>query len=493
MQTTTSRVVHNVVLRVLGYSLGAALNFGIVILIARYLGTHRFGHFVLIQSCVSLGQLLADMGLRTILMRDIARQRQRVNEYLGVAKFVLRVLLLCGGALLLLLVFWLPLAAELRLALGLAGLAALVTVYSLAYSAVLRAFEDMQWDIGGFVLHKVVWLLGVAVSIGGDLGLAALFAALLVANLCQYMVMRMVVARRHGRAPCRSGLPAAWAMLREALPLGIMELGRRALWHIDKIFLAVLSTPMAVGTFSAAYKFLETMQPFTLNLTLPLFPVFARLERAPGGALTRALEHSLKLLCALVLPLAILLFTLATPIITRSFGGAYGEAATVLRILAPIVFLLPLTSVYGYLYTALGQQRLAMRFLLLALLLNLLLDLLLIPRYSSTGAALATLTTEVCLFAAQALGLAQLGIAVTHLRVVWRPLLAGSGMAACCWLGGTFGSVVAGVLAGVLLYGLLVLRLHMVTRQELGLMAQALRWRTGRGPGNDTSPVRATL
>ena len=39
-----------------------------------------------------------------------------------------------------------------------AGLAAIVTFFSLGYSAVLRGFEEMEWDILGFVLHKAIFI-----------------------------------------------------------------------------------------------------------------------------------------------------------------------------------------------------------------------------------------------------------------------------------------------------------------------------------------------
>jgi hypothetical protein len=53
-----------------------------------------------------------------------------------------------------------------------------------------------------------------------------------------------------------------------------------------------------------------------------------------------------------------LLFVLADRIVVVCFGEAYRDAAMALQLLAPIVILLLPISLYSYVFTALGRQRL---------------------------------------------------------------------------------------------------------------------------------------
>ena len=92
------------------------------------------------------------------------------------------------------------------------------------------------------------------------------------------------------------------------------------------------------------------------------------------------------------------MFVLSERLVVLCFGEAFYEAAAPLRLVAPgVVLSLPITA-YGYVFTALGRQRLYMGCVAVSLAVNTLLDLLLIPFYSYQGAAIATLSAEAVLF-----------------------------------------------------------------------------------------------
>ena len=248
-------------------------------------------------------------------------------------------------------------------------------------------------------------------------------------------------------------------MLRDSFPLGVAEVLRRLTWQVDKLLLAALSTPLAVALFTVGYKFLEVMNPFTVNLTLPLYPVYSRLAQASFMRLCKAYDQSLKFLYVLGIPIAVILFVLSDRIVVLFFGEAYLEAGEVLRVLAPGVVLLLPTSVYGYVFTALGRQRIYTGCVAAALVTNLLLDLLLIPFYSYIGAAVGTLLGEAILFLSGMMMLRQSGAGLTTLILMWRPAVAGLVMGFLCWVVKEldFAAVLFGIGSGLAAYSLLLL------------------------------------
>jgi O-antigen/teichoic acid export membrane protein len=481
MNDTTTRVLGNSLLRVGGYAIGAGLFFGTIVLIARYLGTEGFGHFSFILAVASVFQLVADMGVRNIIIRNIALDKANFHIHLGIARTLLWSLSLLSLGCVVALAHLLALSDAIRHAMYLAGLAVILTFYGLGYSAVLRAFEEMDWDIFGFVLHKFIFMALIWLIVQTSLGLRGVFASLLLANAIQWLYYWGVVSLRHGRAKPSLNVTAAWLLLREALPLGIAELLRRLTRHVDKLLLAALSTPVALGLFSAAHKFLEAMIPFTANLTLPLFPVFSRMARVSPSKLFQAYEQSLKFLYALAMPLAVLVFVLAERLVVLFFGEAYREAAAALQVIAPTVVLLLPTSLYGYVFTALGYQRLYMGCVAVSLIVNTVLDLLLIPLYSYQGAAIATMAAEAVLFLAGQIMLYRLGSDVASFWLLWRPLLAGLGMGICCWVTKDLGlaSLALGTISSLAVYAGLLLMLQTFTQQERALLLDAMRLRLG--------------
>jgi O-antigen/teichoic acid export membrane protein len=479
MTDTSRRVISNARLRVLGYAVGAGLHFAIIVMIARYLGTEGFGHYTFILAFVSVFQLFADLGIRHILIRDIAVNREHFATRLGLARTVLWFLSLLSLGLIVLLANVLQLTDELRQSTYLAGLAAIVTFYGLGYSAVLRAFEEMEWDILVFVLHKVIFIALIWGTVHTDLRLYGVFGAMLVANSGQYLLYWGLVRIRHGRAKLSIDLQAAWALLCDAVPLGIAEVLRRLTWQTDKLLLVALGTPVAAGLFSAGYKFIEAMQPFTTNLTLPLFPVFSRLARVSHSELLRAYARSLKFLYVLGLPLAVMLFVFSDRLVVLFFGAPYHAAAMSLKVLSPVVILLLPAAVYSYVCTALGRQRLYLGCVAVALGVNIGLDVLLIPRYSHVGAAVGTLGAEIVLFLSALLIMHRLDRTFTGLRLLWRPLLASVAVGFCCWCVAdqALTLVLAGVLTGSAAYLALLLLLQTFTPPERLLLRDVLWFR----------------
>ena len=476
---TARRVARNSALRAGGYLLGAALLFVVVVVIARYLGVEGFGHYSFVMAVAGIFQLLADMGVRNIVIRDLAVAPELVRERLAVARTLLVILSLLSLAGIAAVAWTVDLPLEVRQSLLLAGVAVMTTFYALGYSAVLRAFEHMDQDILGFVAHKALLLALVFGVSRTGWGLRGIFVATAVANAGLYLYYRTLVSRRHGVTRLSRDFGAAWALMTESFPLGVAEVVRRLAWQVDRLVLTALAGPAAVGLFSTAYKFLEAAKPLADNLTLPLFPVLSRLARESQAAAFDTYARGLRVFYALAVPAAVILAVLAERIVTLLFGAEYRPAGAALAFMAPVVVLMLPASLYGFLFTALGLQRRYTACVTAALVTNLGLDLLLIPRWSYRGAALATLAGEAALFLAGAFVLQRLGAGWSAFGLLWRPALAASAPLALCLLVRDRGwpLLVAGTAAGLGAYALALVLLGVFTRGELAGAAHALRAR----------------
>jgi hypothetical protein len=112
----------------------------------------------------------------------------------------------------------------------------ITTFYGLGYSAVLRAFEEMDWDIFGFVLHKCIFIGLIGLVRQTDLGLRG-FRRHARGQQLPLPHYWQLVRIRHGRAKLSFDLRAGWALLVESFPLGLAEILRRLTWHGDKVLL----------------------------------------------------------------------------------------------------------------------------------------------------------------------------------------------------------------------------------------------------------------
>lgn len=480
---TVRRVARNSAIRAVGYAAGAALFFLSVVLIARYLGVEGFGHYSLIMAVTGVFQLIADMGVRNLLIRDLAVHPERLSEKLGLARSLLLAMSILSVAGLSLIALVIDVPLEVRQSLVLSGFAVMTTLSALGYSAVLRAFERMDEDILGFVAHKVV-LLALILALprtGG--GLRGVFVMTLLANSALYLYYRVRVTMLHGHTRLSRDYRAAWRMLVESLPLGLAELLRRVNWQVGRMLLAAFSGPVAVGLFSSAYKFVDAAKPFAQNLTLPLFPLLARQARESPATAFTTYHRGLKVLYVLSWPAVAALVVLCRPLVVLLFGAPFAEAAPALAILAPVAVLLLPASLATYIFTALGRQDAYTRCAGVALVVNVGLDLVLIPGYGFVGAAVAALVAELALFVASSRVLLRLGAGPEIFTDPLKPLLASVGVGAILWLARDHGWpwILAAVLPAIGLYVALLAALRALTPEERALARTLLERRPGTG------------
>lgn len=426
----TGRVLRNSIFRGIGYPAGAVLLFLTYILIARYLGAEGFGHFSFIMAFTGLFQIVADMGIRNILIRNISTDRLNFGIHLQTARFLMRLLSILSGVMILFASCFLNISDEIRHSVYLAGMGVIFTINGLSYGSVIRAFEDMGWDILGFNVHKIIFVTLVWAVTKTAFGIRGVFLAFLLSNAALWLCLRGVVRLRYGRgSPGPDVRKSAYALFKEAIPLGMAEILKRLMRDIDKFLLTALGTPSALGLFSAAYKLPEAVTQFTVNLTLSLFPVYARLAKVSSAGLFEVWHQSLRFLYIAAVPFGVTVFVFSDQIMELLFGPSFREASSVLKILAPAIVLIFASGVYRYIFVALGHQRDYLFCIAVSLGVNTAADMLLIPLYSCDGAAVGTLAGEITLFFSGLIMLRNSENSFQSLVLLIRPLIAGAAMA----------------------------------------------------------------
>lgn len=424
-------LARNLLAGVAGEAVSGTLNFLTFILVARALGTEQFGVFSYVLAFVGVFQLLADFGVTNILVREITRARDRVEEIVGLLRPLAWISSLAAFAIIAVLGAWLSPDNEVYVATLLLGLSVLATFHSFSYASVCRAFEEMGYNAIGNVAHKIVQLGLVLAALRADLGVVGVGAAMLVANLAQWLFFLLVVRLRYVRSLRWRYDRAYWRyLLREATPIGVAMVLRRANQHVGTLVLTLLTSPGPVGLFSAALKIVQMIDMIPFTLSIPLFPPFARLARESQERLFAMLTRSLRLFMIVAAPVLVWVLALAPRLVDLMFGAAYADAVPTLRALAFCIPFLFVTALYAYLFSALERQRYYSLSSGCCVLANLLLNLALIPAYGHFGAAVAAVAGEAMFCVAGIWCLHRVGYRLPLLSVFAAPLL----LAALCGL-----------------------------------------------------------
>ncbi|MDO8412570.1 MAG: flippase [Gallionellaceae bacterium] len=475
-----SRVVmRNLMFGVAGEAIAGVLNFLTLILVARALGAAEFGVLSYIMAFVGVFQLFADLGLTNTLVREIARERERVAEIMGALRPLAWASSLFVFALIAALGWSLSATTEIYQATLLLGLAVLATFHSFSYASVCRAFEEMGYNAAGNISHKILQILLVMLALFMHTGVVGVAAAMLAANLYQWLFFHIVVRKRYVPNLRWRVDVAYWRyLLLEAIPIGMAMVFRRANQQVGTLVLTALATSTSVGLFNAAYKIVQMIDMIPFTLSLPFFPPIARLAKESPQRLFVLLERVWRVFMIIAAPIVVWLFIMAPRLVELMFGAEYAAASATLRILTFAVLFLFVTALYAYLFLALQRQRFYTISSGLCLLANVLLGVLLIPHYGHTGAAVAALAGEIIFCGSGAWLLYGLGLRLSLPRVFGIPLLLAITAVPVLWWALTaslVGAIACSVLYAVLYLGLVVLTRTLRNEERAFLIAFVLR------------------
>ncbi|HEY2778386.1 MAG TPA: polysaccharide biosynthesis C-terminal domain-containing protein [Gaiellaceae bacterium] len=213
--------------------------------------------------------------------------------------------------------------------------------------------------------------------------LGLLLADVATATLAWSRLVRQGFFANVDRPSLELGRQVAAYGIRAQLGTVVSQLNLR----LDFILLTVIAGPAVVGVYAVASKFAELVKIVGMSLSYVLYPRFAREAGARALAtVKRLLPQAALATGACVVPL----FALAPILIPAVYGSAFrGAIVPAQIILVGLVFEGVGGLLTGYLYGVgrAGRNSWAMA---AGLAVTLILDLTLIPRYGSTGAAIAS-------------------------------------------------------------------------------------------------------
>jgi len=441
-----SKTLRNSALVVGARALAKLAVFAVVVLLVHHLGAERFGRFATMVVYVTLVGVVADLGLQTVFIRDVSRDRGEFRRYLSNlvgTRFVLSLaaLLLLAGALRLFAPVLFPYT-----------IAAFVLLLTTSYSSLLRAV----FYIRGRLLYEAVAIVAEAILLLG-LTLAAInrgaswdvFLWVYSAGYVFTCVFAIAIIRWRWKEPIEARLDPAFVrrVLAAGVPLALGFTITTVYAQLDVVLLQALKGFQMVGWYAAANRFIDAVAWIPQSAMGAVFPALSLVAATESRRLIFAYEKSFKMLAIVALPLAVGISVTADSLVPLAFGHAFDQSIPALRILAPSIALLFVNNAFIYTLTAINRQVDFTRLSLATLVVNVALNLLLIPPYGYLGAAAASTLTEAALFAG---GLWLLRRQLAPLRVVGST---GRAIASAAVMGGVLYPIRSWPLAIVVIVG----------------------------------------
>ncbi|MFA6365058.1 MAG: flippase [Candidatus Paceibacterota bacterium] len=367
----------------------------IIIYSARLLGTAEYGIFSYALSLAGFFTLFADIGLSSILTREVSQKPERASEYFSTA-FWIKVILLIGTAFAV--IFISPYFSKLEGAKALLPLVAFLVIFDNIRefcNAFFRGKERMEREalitlltniaiafFGFLALSSYRTSTAITVSYISSAGLGMLAAIFMLRNEFVHIISNF---RKELVSPIFS---AAWSIAALGL-LGVFML------NIDVIMLGWLRTASDVGLYSAGQRIVQVLYVLPSILAASTFPALSRaIGKNESSQVKNIMERSMAIIFFVALPLAVGGIVLGVPIVAFVFGSEYLPGALTFQILmATLLFVFPGTLIGNYIL-GYNRQRDVAKFVAFASIGNAVFNYIFITPFGIAGAALATIVVQ---------------------------------------------------------------------------------------------------
>jgi O-antigen/teichoic acid export membrane protein len=377
------------------------------VLVARSLGVGGFGQYAFVAALIFLGNIATTFGTDTLLIREVARNRQPNDGLIPSALWIQLTLS----------VTWLIVVGlgadalggkspEVVTALKVYSLSLIPLAFFTIFTSVLRAHErmDVYLLLSGLVALMQLGGAGWVLSQNG--GLLSLVMMLNFVQLSAAIIAGVL---------CRNSLPAFhfhWTVSRAQL-IGVVRLAwpfalLGVLWVIYQrlgvLMLSTLGTDTQAGWYAAATRVIEPLRILHFAVLGALLPALTYLGAPHLGAPTAdrqqvrlasiIFRRSMLFLLTFSMLAAGAIIVLAQPIVTLLFGASYTDSVVLVQILALSLIPYTLSASWSVRLVTQGQERRVLWVTALGVLLAFILNRALIPSYGSSGAALAAVGSE---------------------------------------------------------------------------------------------------
>lgn len=452
-------VVRNSTYLTLAYIVQKALSFVYFVFYSRAIGYEQTGIYVLAISFATVFGILVDLGINPVLIREIARSKENVKRSLT----AILGLKLCLG----LLVYGLVVAAAhvmnypeiTQRVIMVTGLVMVLESLTLTLYSALRGYENFRYEAVGTIIYQVVLLsIGVA-GIVWRPGLGSLTIALVGGASANLIYAVISVARKLEFIPWpKINWLVTKYFVNTAVPFFIAGVFTKVYAYIDIVILSKLTTAGHVGWYSVAYKLTYAIQFLPIALSNSVYPAFSKYFVDSDERLKRVLEQSIFFLISLSIPLALIIFTFADPIITNPhLWPTYRESVPALRISIlslPFIFI---NLIASSLLNAANKQKMNTVNIGITMASNIALNIILVPKWSHVGASMAALISSIVLFGLNFYWIrkiAPIRLGWILLKVVKSGLAAGLAVTAMS-LGQSLMSIFALIPAGAMVYAII--------------------------------------
>ncbi len=390
------RIVQNTAIQIIITVINLLAGVFLLSLVARYLGKTTLGKYSFISSFYSFFITFLDLGVSTILLREVSQNREEAGKLLSnlVTYKLFLSLLLSLLAVAVAIIY--PFPNDLRMAICLYSPILIILAFS-SFQIIFQA--DLR--LGYIALASLFWrissVLFILLSIWLNLGLAAIVFSFVLAELVKSAALYLFSGKF-----VKIKIPTLeinlWIrVLKASFPLAIGSIFGAVIRNIDVMMITRMRGFAEVGLYTVAYRIFDMSLTLPIALIVSVFPLMSKFYKEDLSMLQKIHQKTFDILSVCGILLAALVVVLADKIIILIFGPTYINSSFALRMLIFSSLFVYISIGTGTLLIAAGKQIIQMWLVILSAILSIILNYILIRHFGLNGAAITNVIVTLLL------------------------------------------------------------------------------------------------
>src|SRR5262249_48464529 len=345
----------NVLVTFVGRVASVGINLLATLWIIRYLGPDQYGTYLIVFTVVALVDLTVEASLFTIVVREIAKSKERAAEWVGAATWVRGAVgVVLGGGMLLVPLF-VHLEAEAAATLRVGALVLLLNSFRTPVTY-FRAVLMVHWELIFLTLTRalelglIILIARLAGGIAALMGSKALASALFVTAVWLTLWWRF-------RLPLRSGRSLVRPLLLLTAPLALTAVLIVVQTRTDILLIGWFLGPTAAGAYGAVAQVPDLGAATSGVLMTTVAPLLARsLGKGDTVQFQAVFQRIFDNLVTLIPGGAVGGCRLADPLVRPAFGEKYAMVVPQFRVLVCLAAIIPVADLMGVTAVTLNLQ-----------------------------------------------------------------------------------------------------------------------------------------
>ncbi|MDA0207797.1 MAG: flippase [bacterium] len=369
-----------------------AIAFVYFALVARFFGQEGTGVYFLALAIITIIAVFDDIGLTSVAIREVAKQKVKVEEWtqliLGVKCVTIPLTILF---VLLLPVLFPGMSAELFVLARIGLIVLIADSLSLTFFGLLRGLGDLRYEsLGIFIGQTMTAIVGGMFLLTGAATLPLLVIALAVGSSWNLAFSAGMLGRRIGFHAFIPSWKRGLQPLKPAFAFFLAAVFVKVYSYVDSFILNQLMGEAAVGVYAVAYKLTYAFQFLPLAFVAALYPA---MSEAAGNQdqLKKQLTSAFWYLALIGVPIVFGIWAIAPDLITLVYSDAFLDSVLPLQVLIFVLLFIFLDFPIGSLLNSNDRQMTKTVIGAATMVLNIVFNLVLIPIFGITGASIAAL------------------------------------------------------------------------------------------------------